>query len=94
MRLPFVAAPGWWVGARCRIESIPLGLFFNRDTAAEARSVCSDCLVRVRCLTEHLDEPFGVWGGHSRDERARIRSALDRGASLVETSEAMIRRRR
>lgn len=82
MRLPFVAAPGWWVGAKCRLDSIPLTLFFSRETASEARTVCEDCLVRLRCLTDHLDEPFGVWGGHSRDERARIRSDVDRGATI------------
>jgi hypothetical protein len=84
MNLPFVASPGWWVGARCRSEKIPVSLFFSRDEANEARRVCAECLVRVRCLTEHLDEPFGVWGGHARDARARIRSEMDRGATIEE----------
>lgn len=94
MRLPFVAAPGWWVGARCRTEQIDLALFFTKETVSEARKICSECLVRTRCLTDHLDEPFGVWGGHSKDERARLRSAVDEGANLEAASRALDDRRR
>lgn len=86
MRLPFVAAPGWWVGARCRAERIPLERFFLRDEAPAAREICAGCIVRLRCLAEHLDEPYGVWGGHARDERSRIRAALEHGASLADAS--------
>ncbi|WP_395772585.1 WhiB family transcriptional regulator [Arenimonas sp.] len=94
MRLPFVAAPPWWVGARCRSEEIPLSLFFSRDEVGEARRVCADCLVRIRCLTEHLDEPFGVWGGHARDDRARIRSEMDLGATIESASLKITARRK
>jgi len=91
VRLPFVAPPGWWVGARCRVERIDLALFFTREKATEAQAVCAECPVRVRCLTDHLEEPFGVWGGHPADERRRIEAEMDRGTSLVEASRAIRR---
>ena len=94
MRLPFVAAPLWWVGARCRTQRIPISTFFSREQTSEARRICRDCPVRYRCLTEHLDEQFGVWGGHSRDERSRIRLSLDEGATLVDASRAFDDKRR
>lgn len=94
MRLPFVAAPGWWAGAKCRLERIEVAHFFTREESQEARKVCADCLVRYRCLTEHLDEPFGVWGGHTRDERNKVQSAMDRGTTLKDASRAIDARRR
>lgn len=94
MRLPFVAAPGWWVGARCRTEQIPISVFFSREETSTARRVCAECPVRQRCLEEHLDEPFGVWGGRARDERNRIRSAMDRGATLESAAQQIDERRR
>lgn len=91
MRLPFVAAPGWWVGARCRTERVSLEVFFIRERAPEALAVCAECLVRDRCLTEHLEEPFGVWGGATADERRRIGAEMDRGTSMRDAAR-MIRR--
>lgn len=83
MRLPFVAAPGWWVGAKCRTDRIPLSVFFEREHIETARQICSECLVRKRCLTEHLEEPFGVWGGYAPNERERIKTEMDRGSSIT-----------
>jgi len=94
MRLPFVAAPAWWAGAKCRLEKKPLSHFFAKEEASEARRFCRDCPVRTRCLTDHLEEPFGVWGGHSRDERMHIRSEMDRGANLQDVSRMIDGRRR
>lgn len=91
MRLPFVAAPGWWVGARCRLERHPIEMFFVRERAHEARAVCAECLVRERCLTEHLEEPFGTWGGHPPDERRRIVAEMDVGTSMSDASRAIRR---
>ena len=93
MKLPWVAAPGWWVGARCRKERIPVSFFFSKEDIPEARRVCKECPVRYRCLTEHLEEPFGVWGGHSKDERSRVLSLMDQGATLVDASRRIDARR-
>ena len=88
-----MAAPGWWVGATCRKERIPLSVFFGRDTVNKARGICKECPVRIRCLTDHLDEPFGVWGGHPRDERTQIMSAIEDGTSIRQASTAINSRR-
>ena len=40
-----------------------------------ARTVCSNCTVRVECLEFALatDQRFGVWGGLSEDERRALK---------------------
>lgn len=52
---------------------------FERKADREAReekakAVCAACPVRVPCLEWALsvEEPFGVWGGHSEAERRQI----------------------
>jgi len=60
--------------ASCR--GCDAGEFFPSDGVGveRARSVCSQCSVRVRCLefalTNRLDH--GVWGGTSERERQRL----------------------
>lgn len=48
-----------------------------RDIEA-AKSVCRACPVAVRdaCLKENLYEEFGVFGGLTAEERARLRATL------------------
>jgi hypothetical protein len=45
-------------------------------------------------LKNHLTEPFGVWGGHPRDERAKVRFAMEQGATLENASRSVDKRRR
>jgi WhiB family transcriptional regulator, redox-sensing transcriptional regulator len=42
---------------------------------AEAKTVCARCEVRSECLAFALAtwQPYGVWGGTSPEERARLR---------------------
>ena len=94
MNFPFVAAPKWWEHAACRREEIPLSLFFTREIAAEAKRVCVRCDARYDCLSAHLEEPFGVWGGHPKDERGRILSLMEAGSSLREASRLIDTRRK
>jgi WhiB family redox-sensing transcriptional regulator len=44
----------------------------NRITAAKA--VCAGCPARLDCLNHALEtrEPYGIWGGLSEDERAKL----------------------
>lgn len=44
------------------------------DVAAYAKSFCSVCPVKARCLWDAIsrDEPHGIWGGYSHRERNAI----------------------
>jgi WhiB family transcriptional regulator, redox-sensing transcriptional regulator len=85
-RLPTPVAEVWdWqLHGACRGENT--SLFFHpdgergpararRQTAAKA--VCGRCPVLDACLKHALSvrEPYGVWGGMSEEERARLISA-------------------
>lgn len=41
---------------------------------AQAKAICAECPVRLPCLEWALavEEPYGVWGGHSEAERKQI----------------------
>lgn len=47
----------------------------NRYQTRAARLICADCPVKQQCLTDALDneQTFGIWGGHTADERKLIR---------------------
>ena len=71
----------WQRGAACR--GMDSSLFFHppneRDTAradraARAKAIRRCCPVITECLDHALRvrEPYGVWGGHTEDERARL----------------------
>lgn len=80
-RLPLPIADHWdwqYEGA-CR--SLPAEMFFhpdgergprrrNRESAAKA--VCASCPVLAACRAHALavQEPYGIWGGLSEDDRA------------------------
>lgn len=59
--------------------------------AARAKAICERCPVIADCLKHALRarEPYGVWGGHTEDERARILGvqSLRYPARMRETSE-------
>jgi WhiB family redox-sensing transcriptional regulator len=76
--------PPDWTGANC-LGKKPDGFFPERGTAQitarDAKRVCngenhgeSVCPLRGQCLEYALDskERFGIWGGRSERERARI----------------------
>lgn len=41
----------------------------------EAIAVCRACPVRAECAEAGIEERFGVWGGTTERERARLRAA-------------------
>ncbi|MFM7263431.1 MAG: WhiB family transcriptional regulator [Acidimicrobiales bacterium] len=51
-------------------------IFFpeSDDDSDEAKSICSECPVRISCLEHALSvrEKDGVWGGTTEKERRRI----------------------
>ena len=82
-RLPGAVAEHWdWqLGASCR--GMDVGHFYHppdeRNSAreqriAEAKKVCHRCPVIAECLDHALRvrEPYGIWGGHSEEERAAL----------------------
>ena len=95
-----IRGPEWFVDAACRHKpnddgEIPpslLNVFFPENSAqggnqlAEPRSHCLACPVRAKCLEYGLNEPFGVWGGHSLSQRRRIQSLVKNGSTLEEAS--------
>lgn len=69
----------WWERAACR--GMDTEMFFpSRGANIEpAIEVCRTCPVRAECLEDQLTHrsvgaDFGVWGGTSGRERARISS--------------------
>jgi WhiB family redox-sensing transcriptional regulator len=65
----------WRLLAACR--GVDPAVFFpvrgDSFTRREAQRLCSTCPVRKKCLSEHLDELEGFWGGTSPNERRRLR---------------------
>jgi WhiB family redox-sensing transcriptional regulator len=70
----------WRDVAACR-DSDP-NLFFPvgttgpaLDQIAEAKAICTGCLVQDDCLQYALEsnQEAGVWGGYPEDERRRLR---------------------
>ena len=71
----------WQLGASCR--GMDVGHFYHppdeRNAARvqrikEAKAICRRCPVIAQCLDHALRvrEPYGIWGGHSEDERAAM----------------------
>lgn len=64
----------WRVSASCL--SVTPDIFHPEPqgaSTAAAMRVCAGCPVRIECLTEHVGEPFGVWGGTTPKQRRRMR---------------------
>jgi WhiB family transcriptional regulator, redox-sensing transcriptional regulator len=67
----------WQTEASCR--GVDSELFFpaTEEEALPAKAICEACPVRLACLAFSLDrnEKFGVWGGLTEKERARLSPA-------------------
>ena len=74
----------WQVEAACR--GLDASVFFHpenergasrRRRVNQAKRVCAPCPVRAACLewAMSLEEPYGVWGGLSPEERDQMRRA-------------------
>ena len=64
----------WQSEASCR--GVDAELFFpaTEEEASAAQSICNTCPVRLACLAFAIErnERFGVWGGLTDKERARL----------------------
>lgn len=84
---PVTASWEWQEAGSCR--SLPTDMFFHpenergpRRKAREvaAKAVCGACPVIAQCRAHALSvqEPYGIWGGLSEDERTEILSRAHR----------------
>jgi WhiB family transcriptional regulator, redox-sensing transcriptional regulator len=82
-RLPLPIADHWEWQYEGACRALPAEMFFhpdgergprrrNRENAAKA--VCASCPVIAACRAHALavQEPYGIWGGLSEDDRAMI----------------------
>ncbi len=64
----------WQEHGACR--TLPVEMFFPpvEQEADEAKAICATCGVQEPCLEFALAsaEPFGIWGGLTSQERARL----------------------
>lgn len=74
-----VPEPGWRDQANCK--GLDQNWFFPERGGSnkDQKAVCAGCVVRYECLSDHLDEEFGVFGGTSERERKATRKALRAG---------------
>ena len=67
----------WQADGACRGADPELFFPPTDEEAAIAKSFCATCPVRVACLAFSIErnERFGVWGGLTEKERARLTPA-------------------
>ena len=75
----------WALRGACR-DVDPESLFVSGAAQHKAKSVCSECVVRIDCLADALDSQteFGVWGGLTERERRELLRRLPDVASWRE----------
>ena len=77
---------GWQKDAACKGKDTDRWFALESDPATyEAKQVCAGCPVRESCLQFAIDNPehFGVWGGLTGRERAKLRNRRNRRAGSV-----------
>ena len=81
---PLASSWEWQVNSACR--ELPTEIFFHPDgergpsrknRIRNAKEICKKCPVINECLQHALtvQEPFGIWGGKSEEERAELLAA-------------------
>lgn len=81
----------WQLSAGCR--NTDSAVFFHPDNergeprasrVRAAKLICRQCPVRALCLNHALDshEHHGIWGGHTEDERRRLRRHRESSADI------------
>jgi Transcription factor WhiB len=96
-----IKGPPWKKNALCRTPDSSLVDIFYPQAGTHGgnhliapREYCLRCPVRYDCLEFGLEEPFGVWGGHSPSQRRRIVSMVKKGSTLKEASAQIDQRSR
>ena len=80
---PRDVADDWRSRAVCR--GVDPEVFFTEESVVEAKAACAACPVAARCLEAALalDERYGVWGGLTRVQRARLPRQQERAHSAA-----------
>ena len=96
-----ILGPPWKLDAACKTPDNSLVDMFYPESGTHGgnhliapRKLCLNCPVRYDCLEYGLDEPYGVWGGHSLSQRRRIQAMMKKGSSLLEASQQIDARSR
>ena len=64
----------WWPRAACKGTDQSLFFADDSESIAAAKAVCARCPVREQCLDFALQgRHYGIWGGLTDKERARLR---------------------
>lgn len=58
-----------------------IAIFFDDKNVDVAKGYCRQCPALAACVVAGLDEPFGVWGGLTVDERELVRRRRERQGS-------------
>ncbi len=84
----------WRSRAACRNAPDP-ELFFPLDTApgarqvAAAKAICARCPVLAECRSWAIShEAYGIWGGLTEHQRARLRHRVPAGRGRTSTAGA------
>lgn len=94
---PRATGPPWRAVAACR-HTDPALFYPNRaaapddDAVARALEICGRCPVRTFCLQAGIDEPFGIWGGTTEEERRELRRVRRQANRRFEVPEIDLRR--
>jgi WhiB family redox-sensing transcriptional regulator len=74
------AAPDWQEEGLCRQVDPELFYPEKGQSSASAKLICSRCPVKDECLRFALDrdEPFGIWGGTSEQDRRKMKGKQSR----------------
>lgn len=59
----------------------------SRPEVRRAKQVCASCPVRLMCLSDGLEEAWGIWGGYTKPERERALEALGSKSAIIEAFE-------
>lgn len=77
--------PSWMARGAC-VGADPAIWFPERgDTSSRAKAICASCEVRAECRDHAINYPelFGLWGGLSQRELARLRRGRRRKVCRV-----------
>jgi WhiB family redox-sensing transcriptional regulator len=92
-RLPRPVASAWEWQYQGACRELPTEMFFHPDgergprranREAAAKLVCASCPVMAACRQHALSvqEPYGIWGGLSEDDRLAIIMQVERANTL------------